>query len=174
MSSTSCLNSRRKASALAGSPPIFATSAARCSSASAYAASGTKNDTASQYVSMTPRTRFPRTARTRILASTTRALPGIPLLLAGSLPDSLILLHQLVFTGAPGRDHVVKVFRCRAHGFALGLPASLLCRNIIADRLSVPHDSQRSARFHVAREFLAEFPYPDLNRFHSVYSLYTF
>src|ERR1035441_585865 len=173
-SSTRCLKASKNSNAFPGSPPRLMTSRGKCSSASAYAASGTKNDTSSQYVSITSRTRFPRTARMRILASTTRALPGIPLLLAGSLPDSLILLHQLVFTGAPGRDHVVKVFRCRAHGFDLGLPASLLCRNIIADRLSVPHDSQRSARFHVAREFLAEFPYPDLNRFHSVYSLYTF
>src|ERR1017187_3927955 len=133
------------------------TSRGRCSSASAYAASGTKNDTAPQYVSINSRTRFPSTARTRILASTTRALSGIPLLLAASLADLLILLHQLVFTGAPGRDHFVKILRGGTHRFELGLPASFLCGDVVAERLSVPHDRQRSARFQVARESLAEF-----------------
>jgi hypothetical protein len=57
--------------------------------------------TSSAYFSISSRVRVPRTARTRILASTTRALSGIPLLLAGSLVDPLVLLHQLVFAGAP-------------------------------------------------------------------------
>src|ERR1035437_8878310 len=39
--------------------------------------------------------------------------------------------------------------------FEVGLPASLLCGDIVAERLSVPHDRQRSARFQVARELLA-------------------
>src|SRR6266446_1724347 len=150
------------------------TSLGRCSSASAYAASGTKNVTFSQYVSITSRTRFPSTARTRILASTTRALFGIPLLHAGGLADPLILLHQLVFAGAPRRDHFVKVFRGGTHRFEFGPPASLLCGDIVAERLSVAHDRQRCARFQIARELLAEFTHPDLNRFHFVYPLYTF
>jgi hypothetical protein len=44
---------------------------------------------------------------TRILESTARALPGIPLFLAGSLADPLVLLDQLVFASALGRDHFV-------------------------------------------------------------------
>src|ERR1035437_2177292 len=104
----------------------------------------------------TVRTRFPGTARTRILASTTRALPVIPLLLARSLAYSLVLLHQLVFAGAPGRDHFVQVLRGGTHGFEFGLPASLLCGDIVAERLSVPHDRQRSVRFQVARELRSE------------------
>src|SRR5882724_345948 len=117
---------------------------------------------------------LPRTALTRILASTTRALLGIPLLLAGSLSDPPILLHQLVFAGAPGRYHFVQVLRGGAHSCEFGLPALLLGGDIVAERLSVPHDRQRSARFQVACELLAEFTYPYLDRFHIAYPLYTF
>src|SRR6185369_12496714 len=46
-----------------------------------------------------------------MLASMTSALPGIPFLLAGCPSDSLVLLDQLVFGGAPGSDHFVQVLR---------------------------------------------------------------
>src|ERR1017187_6921093 len=173
-SSTRCLKASKNSNAFPGSPPRLMTSRGKCSSASAYAASGTKNDTSSQYVSITSRTRFPRTARMRILASTTRALLGIPLLIAGSLTDPLIFLHQLVFTGPPGRDHFVQVFRGGAHRLEFGRPASLLCGDVVAKRLSAPHDRQRSARFQIVREFLAEFAHANSNCLHVVYSLYTF
>lgn len=45
------------------------------------------------YFTITSRTRFPRTARTKMLASTARLLPGIPLFLAGSAADPFVLLH---------------------------------------------------------------------------------
>src|ERR1017187_10222438 len=144
-SSTRCLKASKNSNAFPGSPPRLMTSRGKCSSASAYAASGTKNDTSSQYVSITSRTRFPRTARMRILASTTRALLGIPLLLAGSLADTLILLHQLVLAGAPGCDHFIQVLRGGAHRFEFGFAASLLRGDVIAECLPVPHDRQRGA-----------------------------
>jgi len=53
-----------------GSPLRLMTSVARCSSASWNATSGTKNDTFWACASSTCRTRFPKTARTRILEST--------------------------------------------------------------------------------------------------------
>src|SRR5260370_31809212 len=62
-------------------------------SASANATSGTKNDTCPAYVSMTSRTRLRRTARTRMLASTTRALLGIPLLLRSEEHTSELQSH---------------------------------------------------------------------------------
>src|ERR1700693_2764716 len=164
---------RRNASTFSGSPPRLIASAGKCSSASAYATSGTKNDTWPAYVSITLRTRFPKAARMRILASTTSALPGIPLLLAGSSADLLVLLHQLFLAGAPGRDHFVQVFRGSAHGFQLGLPASLLCRDIKAECLAVPHDRQWRSGFEVAREIFAEFAHANFNGFHIAYSLYT-
>ncbi len=48
----------------------------------------------------------------------TGALPGIPLLHAGSLANSLILLHQIVFAGAPRSDHLVqtRVYQEKASG----------------------------------------------------------
>ncbi len=76
---------------------------------------GIENDTPSAYASMTARTRFPSTARTRMLASTISALLGIPLLFAASSADALVLLHQLLFAGAPGCDHFVEVFCRCAH-----------------------------------------------------------
>ena len=77
------LNPRNNANAFSGSPPRLMTSAGKFSSASAYAISGTKYVKSSQCVSMMLRTRVPRTARTRILASRTSALPEMPLLFAG-------------------------------------------------------------------------------------------
>src|SRR5664280_3718272 len=133
------------------------TSAARCSSASAYATSGTKNDASPAYASINSRTRLPRTARTRILASTTNALLGIPLLLADRPVDLPILVHQLVFRSAPGRDHFVQVLRGGAHRIELRLPATFLCGNVEAECLAVSRNRQRLVRFEVAREILAEF-----------------
>src|SRR5579871_805800 len=123
---------------------------------------------------MISRTRFPRTARTRILASMTSALLGIALLLAGRLADSLVLLHQLVFARAPGRDHFVQVFRSGPHGLQFCLPVSLLCRYIEPYGLAMTHDCQGRTGFEIAREVFAEFAHPNLNRFHIAYSLYTF
>src|SRR5262249_14386689 len=125
------------------------TRAGTCSSASAYATSGTKNDACSAYVSMISRTRLPRTARTRMLASMTSALPGIPLLRPGCPADSLVLLHQLVFAGAPGRYHFVQILRSCTHGLQFGLPASLLCRNIKPKGLAVTHDRQGRTGFEI-------------------------
>ena len=56
-------------------------------------APGVKNNTSSEYRSTTSRTRLPSTALTSMLASRTRALRGIPLFLAGSLADCLVLLY---------------------------------------------------------------------------------
>src|SRR5271157_3218027 len=108
------------------------TSAARCSSASAYATSGTKNDASPAHASITSRTRFPRTARTRILASTTKALLGIPLLLAGRPMDLLVLVHQFLFRGAPRPDHFVQILRGGAHCLQFCFPAAFLCGNVEA------------------------------------------
>src|ERR1700690_2227445 len=161
--STRWAKERRNPRAFPGSPPRLVTSAGRCSSASAYAASGTKNDTWPAYVSITLRTRFPKTARTRILASTTSALPGIPLLLAGSPTDLLVLLYQLLFAGSPGRDHFVQIFGGGSHSFHFGLPASLLRRDIKPECFAVPHDRQRRTGFEVTRKIFAEFAHADFN-----------
>src|SRR5690348_1006661 len=104
-----------------------------------------KKDTCSQYVSITSRVRFPRTARNRIFASTTRALPGIPLLLAGSRANLLIFLHQLVLAGTPGSDHFVQLFGGCPHRIELRLAASFLRRDIEAERLTVSRDGERGA-----------------------------
>src|SRR5258708_6313459 len=123
--------------------------------------------------SMTSRARFPRTARIRIFASTTRALLGIPLFLAGGPTDLLVLVHQLIFTGTPCRDHFVEVLRGGAHCGEFCFAAAFLCGNVETKRLSVPHNRQRSAGFEVACEVLAELADTDLNSSHIVYSLYT-
>src|SRR5581483_6646871 len=115
---------------------------------------------------MISRTRRPRTARTRILASMTSALPGIALLLARCPADSLVLLHQLVFADAPGGDHLVQVLRRSAHGLQFGFPAALLRGNIEPYGLAMAHDRQGRPGFEVAREILAEFTHPDLKCFH--------
>src|SRR6185369_1957481 len=109
-----------------------------------------------------------------MLASMTSALPGIPFLLAGCPSDSLVLLDQLVFGGAPGSDHFVQVFRRGAHSLQFGFSASFLRRNVKAEGLAVAHDRQRRSGFEVAGKVLAEFAHPDFNRFHIAYSLYTF
>jgi hypothetical protein len=75
------------------------------------------------------------------------ASTGIPLLLAGSLADLFVLLPEVVFTCAPGRDQLVQISRLRP-------------------LLPVRPD------FEVAREILAEFA--DADSFHFAYSLYTF
>src|SRR3954466_335993 len=128
--STRPRSDRKNLSALSGSPPRLMTRAGKCSSASAYATSGTKNEACSECASMISRTRLPRTARTRILASMTSALPGIALLLARCPADTLVLLHQLLFTRAPGGDHLIQILRCCAHGLQFGFPAALLRGNV--------------------------------------------
>src|SRR6516164_1397561 len=103
---------------------------------------------------MISRTRLPRTARTRILASTTSALAAIALLLAGCPADSLVLLHQLVFACAPGGDHLVQVLRRGAHRLKFGFPAALLRRNVETYGLAVAHDRQGRPRFEITGEVL--------------------
>src|ERR1700733_11110856 len=61
-----------------------------------------------QVASSLPQDSAYQTARTRMLASRTRALSGIPLLLAGSSANAFVLLHQLILVGTPGRDHFVQ------------------------------------------------------------------
>src|SRR3954454_15454756 len=119
---------------------------------------------------MISRTRLPRTARTRILASMTSALAGIALLLARCPTDSLVLLHQLVFAGAPGGDHLVQVLRRGAHRLEFGFPAALLRGNVEPYGLAVAHDRQRRPGFEITGEVLAEFAHPNLNGFHIAYS----
>src|SRR5215471_11474042 len=75
--------------------------------------------------------------------------------------------------GAPGGDHLVQVLRGRTHSFELCLAATLLCRNVEAERLAVPRDGQRRAGFEVTCQLLSEFTDPDFERLHIVYSLYT-
>ena len=92
---------RHRCQGFARSPPRLVTHVAKCSCASDSANSGTKNDTRSAKFSRIRRTRMPNTARIRMLASSTSALFGIPLLVAGGLSNLLIFAHEFVFGGAP-------------------------------------------------------------------------
>src|SRR3954451_8476949 len=100
------------------------------------------------------RTRCPSTARIRMFASSTRALLGIPLSFAADATDLLVLPHQIVLRGAPGRDHGIEFLGRRAHGVYLGLAALLLSRNIEAKGLAMPGDGKRLSRFKVACKVL--------------------
>lgn len=80
-------NGRENCHCLAGSLPRFAIKEARCSSASAYVVSGTKNEMSSAWASKMPRTRLPGTARIKMFASRTSDLFGIPLFVAARLAD---------------------------------------------------------------------------------------
>src|SRR3989442_10703465 len=125
-----------------------------------------KKDTLPVYVSMIWRARFPSTGRTRMLASRTSALPGIPLLLASHPADFLVLVHQLVFARTPGGNHLVQLFGRGAHGIEFGFSATLLRRDVETERFTVSGDRERSTRFEIVRELFAELAHADLYGFH--------
>src|SRR5215831_13045303 len=112
------------------------------------------------------RTRCPSTARIRMLASSTRALLGIPLLFAAGATDLLVLLHELVFRRAPRRDHGIEFLSRRPHGVHLGLAALLLGWNIEAEGLAMPSDGKGLSGLQIAREVLAKLAHADLFGFH--------
>src|SRR3954452_10094845 len=164
---------RRTTTALAGSPPRLVINTARCSSASAHAVSGTKKEMSSAWVSRMSRTRLPRTARIKMLASRTSALFGIPLLVAARSTNFFVLLHQFVFRDAPRRDHRIQFFRCGAHCFHLGFTAPLLRRDKEAERFSMTRDGQRAPALQITREVLAKLTDANLLGFHTAYPVYT-
>src|SRR5215831_13594961 len=105
---------------------------------------------------MMSRTRYPSTARIRMLASSTRFLPGIPLSFAADATDLLVLLHQIVFRGAPGRDHGIEFLGRRPHGVHLGLAVLLPGRNIEAKGLAMAGDGQWLSGLQVTCQVLAK------------------
>src|SRR5580765_3420392 len=78
-------------------------------------------------------------------------LLGLPLLLAGSLTDLLVFLHELVLGRAPLGDHRVELLGGSPHCFHLSLAAAFLRGNEKAPRLAVTSDSERPPAFQVAR-----------------------
>src|ERR1035437_3437279 len=108
-----------------------------------------------------------------MLASTTRALFGIPLLLAGGPADLLVLVHQLIFGRAPGRDHFIQFSGHGMHGFDFRLTITFLCRNVESEGLAVTCDSQGRTRLQVTRKVLAKFMHTDLDSFHIASLVYT-
>ena len=86
--------------------------------------------------------------------------------------DLLVFIHQLVFGGAPGRNHLVQILRGGAHGLQLRLAAALLRGNVEAERLAMPRNRQGLVRFEIAREVFAELAYANFDCFHIVYLVY--
>src|ERR1700693_2354002 len=121
---------------------------------------------------MTCRARFPNTARTRMFASTTRALPGIPTFFARRLADFLVLCDQFVFRGTPGRDHFAQFLGRRPHRLQFCFPVPFLCGDVEPKGLSVPGDGERLARLEIAGEVLAEFAYTNCDSLHLAYRVY--
>ena len=78
---------------------------------------------------------------------------GIPLLLARRPADLLVLVHQLVFRGAPRRDHFVQILRGGAHCLQFCLPAAFLRRDVEAERLAVPRNRQGLIGFEIPARF---------------------
>jgi hypothetical protein len=100
-------------------------------------------------------------------------LLGLPLLLAGSLTDLLVLLHEFVLGRAPLRDHRVELLGSGSHRFYFSLAATFLRGDEKAKRLSMTSDSERSPAFEVARSVFAELTHADLFSFHIAYAVHT-
>jgi hypothetical protein len=100
-------------------------------------------------------------------------LLGLPLLLAASSTDLLVLPHQLVLGCAPLRDHRVELLGGGAHRFYFSLAAAFLRGNKKAQRFAMTSDSERTPAFQVARQVFAELTHADLFGFHIVYPVYT-
>src|SRR6476469_6686202 len=113
------------------------------------------------------RTRCPRTARIRMLASSTSALPGIPLLLAAGATDLLVLLDEFVLGCTPRCDHGVEFLCGCSHGIDFSLAALLLRRDKEAEGLAVSSDGERFSGLQVTCEVLAELSHADLFGLHS-------
>src|SRR5579872_833846 len=165
--------------AFVGSPPRFTTNAARCSSASAYAASETKKEIffPREFAGYAEPVRPVRLeskcwhqARGICLAC---QLPGISLLLAGCALDLLVLPHALFLGHPPGRDHGVEFPGRGAHGFDFRFAAPLLRGNKEAERFPVASYREQLPAFEVASQILTELADADLLSFHNVYSVYT-
>ena len=105
-----------------------------------------------------------------MLASRTRALIAIPLILADGSPNLFVFAHELAYGSAQVRNHCIE-FHGGTHRRNLRLPVSILGRNEAAQRLPIADYRQRPTPFQLALQILTKLAYADLFSFHFVYSI---